>query len=714
MTGLTSSGGNSVATGGNTTITGTFTAGAVGTGKTYSISNTDPTALPTTITTGGAVNVYNHGTGTLSITSATPIKAITGTAVTSTLTLQNVGANNDNLTNVTGGTGTTGITGPLTANQTVTGTGTTTAGAAGTTTNASYSATYTEDQSVIGATAGAQTANSGTVTITNYNHAVGTLVLTSPTTVNAIAGTTVNSTLTFTNAGANNDNLTIQSVSAGVTGLSTTGTFTANQSVTTVNGAKTAGAAGTATTATYSATYLEDQSVLGATAGNQTATSATVTIDSFSHAVGVLVVTSPTTIRAITGTTINSTLTFGNVGATNDALIAGGATGGLTAATGTFTAGQSSPLTGSFVAGAAGSTTTNTFSQNYTEDQTVIGATTGTQTASAGVSVTAFGHSAPMLSATTDNIGFVHVGSTVANATTTLSNGAGNLAGLQIVSLGGLTDSGSGLIAAGAGRSLSATVSAATVGAVNTVYTIQTEDDQTILGAAANANQTFTVTGNIYSGQGVWNTNGGGAWGTINAPINWTAAGGAPGLDSNFTTTDSATFGAALTAGTGTVTLGTDNPSLKAVTFNDAAGSYVIAQGGTGTLHLNAGTGNTATISDLNGSHAISAPMLLDSATSVNVTNLADVLTLSGNIAGGATDSLTLGTGGAGKIILSGTNTFTGATTIASGTVQFQSANALTSSSVVTMTGGTLDVDGNAQTLQNFSSTAVRSRTRAR
>jgi fibronectin-binding autotransporter adhesin len=705
VTGLTSSGGATVGTGGSTTITGTFTAGTVGTGKTYSISNTDPNALPTTISTGGAVNVYNHGTGTLSVTSATSVKAITGTAVTSTLSLQNAGANNDNITNIAGGTGVTGLSGTLAANQTATGTGTTTAGAAGSTTTANYSSTYTEDQSVIGATAGTQTATAGTVTITNYNHAVGTLTVTSPMTVKAIAGSSVSSTLTFTNAGANNDNLTIQSLGTGVSGLS--GTFTANQTNTTVTGTKTAGAAGSVTTATYSATYLEDQSVLGATTGNQTA-SATVTIDSYSHAVGTLVVTSPTTLRAITGTTISSTLTFTNAGATNDNLIAGTAGGGLTAATGTFTANEATGLTGSFVAGAAGSTTTNTFTQNYTEDQTVIGATTGTQTASASVSVTAYGHSAPTLSMTTDNIGFVHIGETVPNATTTLSNGTGNLAGLQIVSLGGLTDSGTGLIAAGTGRSLTAAVNTSTVGAINTVYTIQTEDDQTILGATANANQTFTVSGNVYSGQGVWNTNGSGSWGTINAPANWTAAGGAPGLDANFTTTDSATFGNVLAANnTSTVTLNGDNPSLKAVTFSDtnAGASYTLAQGTGGTLKLNAGTGNTATVSDTAGSNQITAPVELDSNTAVNVVNAGDVLTVTGNISGASTNNLTLGTGGAGKIVLGGVNTFTGGTTINSGTVQFASANALTSSSSVTVTGGTLDVNGFSETLNNFSST---------
>jgi uncharacterized protein with beta-barrel porin domain len=709
VTGLTSSSGATVAPNSSSTVTGTFTGGTVGTGETYSIKNTDPNATPTIITTGGTANVYNHAVGTLTVTSPTPVKAITGTSVTSTLTFKNSGANNDNLTIVNPGTGVTGLNGTFAANaQTTTVLGTTTAGAAGGTTSATYSTTYQEDQNVIGATPGNQTATAATVTITDYNHAVGVLNVTSPTLVKAISGTVVNSTLTFGNNGANNDNLTIVATSTGVTGLNNT-TFVGNQQVTTAHGATTAGAAGSTTSATYSATYLEDQSVIGATAGNQTATAATVTITDYSHAVGVLAVTSPTTIRAIAGTTIDSTFTFTNSGATNDNLTAGTATGGLMAATGIFMANQSTPLNGSFVAGAVGTMATNTFTQNYQEDQTVLGATAGTQTATAGVTVTSLGHSAPSLSATADNFGFIHEGSTaLPNATTTLSNGTGDLAGLQIVSLGGLTDSGTGLIAAGTGRSLSAGISTATAGAYNMVYTIQTEDDQTVVGATANANQTFTVSGNVYTGQGVWNAAGGGTWGTIAMPLpNWTALGGTPGLDANFTTTDSATFGNSIGANTAIVTLDGDNPSLKAITFdNTDGGNYTIATGSVmgSTLKLNAGTA-TAAVTDSSGNNTISANMALNSNTAVSVTSVADTLTLSGNISGAGTSALILGNGGAGTILLSGTNTFTGATMLTSGTTMLGSVNALTSSTSVTQTGGTLDIDGHAQTLQNFSST---------
>ena len=56
--------------------------------------------------------------------------------------------------------------------------------------------------------------------------------------------------------------------------------------------------------------------MLGATPGTQTST-ASVTVNTFDHANGVLSVTSPTVVNAIAGATINSTLAFQNAGANN-------------------------------------------------------------------------------------------------------------------------------------------------------------------------------------------------------------------------------------------------------------------------------------------------------------------------------------------------------------------------------------------------------------
>ena len=115
---------------------------------------------------------------------------------------------------------------------------------------------------------------------------------------------------------------------------------------------------------------------------------------------------------------------------------------------------------------------------------------------------------------------------------------------------------------------------------------------------------------------------------------NWTANGGTPGLDGNFTSTDSATFGGVLFAGTANVTLDGDNPSLNAITFNDSSASYVLAQGSGGSITLNGGAGS-AMVTDLAGMHRISAPIILATNTNVNVAS-GQQLTFSGGVSGAA------------------------------------------------------------------------------
>ena len=74
----------------------------------------------------------------------------------------------------------------------------------------------------------------------------------------------------------------------------------------------------------------------------------------------------------------------------------------------------------------------------------------------------------------------------------------------------------------------------------------------------------ITVTGNVYTGQGVWNQAASGSWGSLTSMSNWTTSGGAPGLDPSFLATDSATFGSAATSGPVTVSLNGASPSLAA------------------------------------------------------------------------------------------------------------------------------------------------------
>jgi fibronectin-binding autotransporter adhesin len=377
---------------------------------------------------------------------------------------------------------------------------------------------------------------------------------------------------------------------------------------------------------------------------------------------------SPSPLRIIAGATttvsasLQNTATAGN-NALNVSLAdsSTGSTGSVTSFSGgnavSVTAGSSSTVTGTFTAGSAG---TGTWGITNTD------ANASPTTASTSNGVTVYSKSTPSLSTGTATFGVVHQGATVATQTTNLQNAAGTyVAGAQITSLGGLTNiGGQSVIAQGTSDSLGASVSTATAGAYSQSYTVGTSDDQSIVGWSANSGLTFTVSGQVYSGQGVWNTNGSGSWGAVAAtPLNWTANGGTPGLDSGFTTTDSATFGSVLTTGTANVTLDGDSPSLNAITFNDSAASYNIGQGTGGTVHLNNGAG-TATITDTAGNNTISAPVEFDSNASTSVASGTN-LTLSGVISDSGTRSLTIT--GPGTTVLTAANTYTGGTIINSG-----------------------------------------------
>ncbi len=82
--------------------------------------------------------------------------------------------------------------------------------------------------------------------------------------------------------------------------------------------------------------------------------------------------------------------------------------------------------------------------------------------------------------------------------------------------------------------------------------------------------------------------------------------------------------------------------------------------------------------------------------------NRSDAFTVSNDISG--TGAVTQA--GAGITTLSGTNTYTGTTTISAGTLRIGSATALSSASTVVLAGGTLDLNGFSGTLSNLSGSA--------
>ncbi len=156
--------------------------------------------------------------------------------------------------------------------------------------------------------------------------------------------------------------------------------------------------------------------------------------------------------------------------------------------------------------------------------------------------------------------------------------------------------------------------------------------------------------------------------------------------------------------GTGTVTLSGNNDFAGGVTVT--AGTLALGSAsalGTGTLTMSAGSLNETAASDLTITNAFNlasftyvgsgnliqtngAVTLLSNST---ITVSSNNLTLGGNVAdSGANRSLSKA--GAGTLILSGSNSYTGGTTITAGTLGLGSADALGSAGSIVFGGGTL------------------------
>jgi len=320
----------------------------------------------------------------------------------------------------------------------------------------------------------------------------------------------------------------------------------------------------------------------------------------------------------------------------------------------------------------------------------------------------------------TTNLGLLHTGSTV-NATSnaftttgthltttdvTVAAGSG-VADANGVKLTGAATTFNGTLASDT-RTLGGTItgSGTVNGSFNLGVTTLENGGAGLAGEGAYSPVVVAYTADVYSGQSVWSTNGSGSWGTLAGAgagafgLNWGAGQGSPGLDPNFVDTDTATFNNSVLTpgGSATVTLDGASPSLKSITFNTSGGGgYTIAQGTGGTILLNGGAG-TATITDSAGSDLISAPILLDTNTSVSVASAADTLTLSGGIGQGAS-GIGMTINGAGTVVLSGVNTYAGGTTLSSGTLDVTGAGTLGSSgNALTVSGGTLDLGTTGQT----------------
>jgi autotransporter-associated beta strand protein len=179
-----------------------------------------------------------------------------------------------------------------------------------------------------------------------------------------------------------------------------------------------------------------------------------------------------------------------------------------------------------------------------------------------------------------------------------------------------------------------------------------------------------------------WASLGGGSWSngtdwTLNPPGN---AG------------DTASFGITNSAAT-MITLD-GNRSVGTMNFSSAY-SYTIAQGTGGSLTLDNGA-SAALINDYDGNHTISAPVVLNSNTTIAVEQSGNVFTISGNIsgAGGITLAATSALN-AGTVVLSGSNSYRGGTTVTSGTLIIGANGALPGNQAVAITGGKLQLAPN-------------------
>ena len=126
-----------------------------------------------------------------------------------------------------------------------------------------------------------------------------------------------------------------------------------------------------------------------------------------------------------------------------------------------------------------------------------------------------------------------------------------------------------------------------------------------------------------------------------------------------------------------TVTVGT-------LLFDNSAHSYTLA--GASTIKISDLSGNAGAITVNHGSHTISAPLEFDSNTTVTVANSGDTLTISGPIDGPASGiDTSLIKAGSGTLVLSGSNSYSGGTSVDGGLLVAENVSAIPAESLLSI-----------------------------
>ena len=199
-----------------------------------------------------------------------------------------------------------------------------------------------------------------------------------------------------------------------------------------------------------------------------------------------------------------------------------------------------------------------------------------------------------------------------------------------------------------------------------------------------------------------WNMATGGTWGT-GTNWNWNRSPKASG--------DTAVLGNSIGSATANITLDGDR-SFGSLTFSNTSGGTFIISTGTSNPTSKLVLTNTgslpALITNSTGNNTISAPVELASNTNISVTT-GKQLEISGQISESGGSKI-LNKSGLGTLVLSGSNSYSGATTISGGVLQLASTGQLlTDSDIFTDSAATFRINGGSHTVGDISGTGITS-----